>query len=375
MIQSSTTTTRYLPAVINVHPGRSGLLLSAQVTAALDDGEAAQAAALAGEAAAAFLREQGEPSFDAPNMLRTKAQANLDLGDHGAATVTLDRAQALAEPLPPGEPFDRLRVHLGRMRGEALLASGDRPGARKALTAALALCEASIGSQDGDAAVLHNGLGIVGKFSGDFEAAADHYARAGAIFAQIGTSDRVLGALHHNLGGLAHSRGDVVTAERETRRALDLHTAALGPAHPDTTADRGQLGGILSELGRHDEAERELRRTANDWTAAYGADHLEVAIAQTSLGAALHRAGRLKEADAAYRDGLAARERRQGTGHPELAPTLLNLSRLCEQRGDRDEAVSLARRAASNLEGAVTDDHPVLIATRQRLAELDSPAR
>ncbi|MDQ3475918.1 MAG: tetratricopeptide repeat protein [Actinomycetota bacterium] len=361
--------------MINVHPGRSGLLLSAQVTAALDDGEAAQAAALAGEAAAAFLREQGEPSFDAPNMLRTEAQAHLDLGDYGAATVTLDRAQALTEPLPPGEPFDRLRVHLGRMRGEALLASGDRPGARKALEAALELCQATLGSEDVDAAVLHNGLGIVGKFSGAFDEAAQHYERAAEIFRLVGTSDRVLGALHHNLGGLAHSRGDLTTAERETRRALELHTASDGPAHPDTTADRGQLGGILSELGRHEEAERELRRTAVDMTAAHGPNHLEVAIARTSLGAALHRAGRLAEADAAYREGLAARERTQGAAHPELAPTLLNLSSLSEQLGDRDGAVHLAHRAATNLTGAVTDDHPVLLATRQRLAELDSPAR
>ncbi|MGI8683374.1 MAG: tetratricopeptide repeat protein, partial [Mycobacteriales bacterium] len=211
--------------------------------------------------AAAFLREQGEPSFDAPNMLRTKAQAHLDLGDHGAATVTLDRAQALAEPLPPGEPFDRLRVHLARMRGEALLASGDRSGARAALEAALSLCEATIGGEDVDTAVVHNGLGIVGKFSGAFDEAARHYARAGEIFGRMGASDRVLGALHHNLGGLAHSRGDLITAERETRRALQLHTATDGPAHPDTAADRGQLGGILSELGRHEEADRELRRT------------------------------------------------------------------------------------------------------------------
>ncbi|MGI8683373.1 MAG: tetratricopeptide repeat protein [Mycobacteriales bacterium] len=110
-------------------------------------------------------------------------------------------------------------------------------------------------------------------------------------------------------------------------------------------------------------------------TAAHGPDHLEVAIARTSLGAALHRAGRLDEAAAAYRDGLAARERRQGAAHPELAPTLLNLSSLSEQSGDRDEAVQLAHRAATNLTGAVTDDHPVLLATRQRLAELASPAQ
>ena len=71
--------------------------------------------------------------------------ALLLVGDHAGALATLDRAQELAEPLPAGDPFDRLRVQLERLRGEALLAAGDRPGARAALEAALERCEATLG--------------------------------------------------------------------------------------------------------------------------------------------------------------------------------------------------------------------------------------
>ncbi len=351
---------------------RTGGLLAQQAAAALAEGDDAAAAGLAGEAADAFLREQGEPSFDAPNMLRLRTQALLALGGQVGACVTLDRAQALAAPLPPGEPFDRLRVQLGRLRGEALLAAGDRPGARAALEAALERCEATLGDDDLDCGALHNMLGIVGKFTGAFDEAAAHYARAGAIFRATAVEERELAALHHNLGGLAHSRGDLPTAERETRRALELRVATHGPAHPDTAADRGQLGAILSELGRHEEAEQELRRAATDMIAAHGSDHHEVGIARTALGAALHRAGRLDEAAVAYADGLAVRERRQGEGHPELAPTLVNLSRLSEQRGDPAQALALAHRAVANLDGAVTADHPILRAAQARLAELDT---
>jgi len=357
--------------VSNADPESGSLLLAADATEALDAGDNARAATLASEAAAAFLAEQGEPSFDAPNMLRLGACALLRAGDHAGSLATLDRAQQLAQALPPGDPFDRLGVQLERLRGEALLAAGDRPGARAALLRSLERCEATLGAEDIDAAVAHNMLGILGKFTGRFDDAVLHYTRAGEIFRAHGAADDVLGVLHHNLGGLAHSRGDLQTAERETRRALELHMAAHGPSHPDTAADRGQLGAILSELGRHDEAERELRRTAVDMTAAHGPDHVEVAIASTALGAALHRTGRLDEADRAYRDGLAARERIQGAGHPELAPTLLNLSALFEQRGDRRQAVVFAQRAAANLAGAVTADHPILRATHARLAELD----
>jgi tetratricopeptide (TPR) repeat protein len=352
--------------------GKTGLQLAADTVTAVDGGELARGAALADEAAAAFLAEQGEPNFDAPNMLRLRADALLTLGDHQAAARTLDRADALAAKLPAGDPFDRLRVQLGRLRGVALLDAGDRPGARAVLQTALTLCEETLGPDDADAAALHNMLGIVGKFMGTFDDAAAHYARALEIYEREGGHPGVIATLHHNLGGLAHSRGDLTTAERETRRALELHTASHGPAHPDTAGDRGQLAAILSELGRHEEAERELRRTADDFAAAYGPDHVEVAIAQTALGAALHRAGRLDEADAAYRQGLAGRERTQGAAHPMLAPTLLNLSALCEQRGNRSEARTFARRAADVLDGAVTADHPHRIAAQQRLAELSA---
>lgn len=349
---------------------QTGLQLAAATTAALEGGELARGAALADEAAAAFLAEQGEPNFDAPNMLRLRADALLTLGDHQAAARTLDRADAFAAKLPAGDPFDRLRVQLGRLRGVALLDAGDRPGARAVLQTTLSVCKDTLGADDGDAAALHNMLGIVGKFMGTFDDAAAHYARALEIYEHAGAHRGVIATLRHNLGGLAHSRGDLVTAERETRRALELHTESHGPAHPDTAGDRGQLAAILSELGRHEEAERELRRTAEDFAAAYGPDHVEVAIAHTALGAALHRVGRLDEADAAYREGLAGRERTQGQAHPMLAPTLLNLSALCEQRGDRSEARAFAQRAADVLDGAVTADHPHRVAAQQRLAEL-----
>lgn len=351
-------------------PQPAAQTLAGQAADALVAGISTCAAELAGAAAAAFLIEQGEPSFDAPNMLRLRAEAQLALADHAGAGETLDRAETLAEPLPRGVPFDRLRVHLGRLRGETLLAAGDRPGARLALEAALAHCEATLDREDDDAAALHNGLGVVAKFAGRFDDAEAHYRRAGELLRAADAPASVLAGLHHNLGGLAHSRGDLVTAEQETRRALELHTARDGPAAASTAADRGQWAGVLSELGRHEEAERELRRTLADTTALHGPDHLEVAIARTTLGAALHRAGRLGEADALYRDGLTLRERLQGAGHPEHAPTLLYLSALSEQHGDRDGAVSFAQRANASLEGTEADDHPVLVAARARLVEL-----
>ena len=60
------------------------LQLAGEVTAALAQGANARAVSLAGEAADAFLAEQGLPNFDAPNMMRLGAHALLLIGDHAA---------------------------------------------------------------------------------------------------------------------------------------------------------------------------------------------------------------------------------------------------------------------------------------------------
>ena len=60
-------------------------------------------------------------------MLRLRTEALLTLGDHVGAAQTLDRADAFTAALPGGRAVDHLRVHLGRLRGVALLDAGDRP--------------------------------------------------------------------------------------------------------------------------------------------------------------------------------------------------------------------------------------------------------
>ena len=57
-----------------------------------------------------------------------------------------------------------------------------------------------------------NALGVVHKYSSDFDAAEAAYRRALAAVAGMADPDPLLAAgLLHNLGGLAHSRGDAAT--------------------------------------------------------------------------------------------------------------------------------------------------------------------
>lgn len=255
------------------------------------------------------------------------------------------------------------RVAAQRERADALLQAGDRLGARDAYSQALVVAEHELGPGHRELVLLHNGLGVTAKFTGEVDVAAHHYARALELVEGRDDADDLLGGLRHNLGGLAHTRGDLVEAEIQTRMALSHHTGVNPVAE---AADRGQLGSIVSERGRHDEAIDLLEVAEAQFRDALGDDHLEVAIVQTTLGAALHRAGRLPEAARAYAAGLRIREATLGADHPELGPTLLNLGQLAVDQGDPALGAQYARRAVAVLEGHVVDDHPFLVLARER---------
>lgn len=277
------------------------------------------------------------------------------------ADAAVTAAAAAVTAASPG----RQRVVARRTLGEALLLDGDRYAARAAYVAALDEAADALPPGDVEVLLLHNGIGVTAKFTGEVELAEHHYGVALALLEARGGDDQLLAGLHHNLGGLAHTRGDMAAAAHHTELALEGHDGvdAVGAA-----ADRGQLGSIYSEQGRHDEAIELLCRAAKEMGDLLGAEHLEVAIARTTLGAALHRAGRLDEAADAYAEGLAAREAALGTDHPELAPTLLNLGQLAADRGDDAGARAHASRAVAVLEGNVVEDHPFLVVARARAA-------
>ncbi|MEV8097703.1 tetratricopeptide repeat protein [Kitasatospora sp. NPDC085879] len=79
---------------------------------------------------------------------------------------------------------------------------------RHALDATLA-CDAATAPED--LALLHNELGIVAGFSGDFDRAVHHYQKALGLLASVLPADHVdLATLWRTIAGLAHARGDVL---------------------------------------------------------------------------------------------------------------------------------------------------------------------
>jgi hypothetical protein len=219
-----------------------------------------------------------------------------------------------------------------------------------------------LGEDDVEALLLHNGIGVTAKFTGEVDLAAEHYGRALEILEARGGDDRCSAACTTTWA--AWPTPGATWRPRSCTRARRWPCTRAGRV--GASSDRGSSGSILSELGRHDEAIAMLRQAAEEFAALLGPDHVEVAIAQTTLGAALHRAGRLDEAAEAYATGLAARERALGADHPELAPTLLNLGQLAADNGDAATATSYATRAVAVLDGNVVAEHPFLRLARQR---------
>lgn len=267
-----------------------------------------------------------------------------------------------------------------RIAGRALLAMGDRAGARRTLEAALVAAAADPIA----AALAHERLAIVARTTGELDAAAGHLDLALDL---TPAPDRA--RLHRDAAALAHRRGDLARAETHARQLL--HPAVGSPAaqpgsgaaapHDATAAREGErddaaviasdrllLGTVLSERGQHAEAIEHLRAAATALTELHGAAHFDVAAAQSELAAALHAAGLLDEAATTHRAILAQRRAALGPTHPWLAVTCLALSDIAGAQDDAEAAREYAAEAVQILESRVPADDPQLAQARAAAA-------
>ena len=136
---------------------------------------AARAALDRGDLAAALLREHaGAGSADLANVLVLQADAERLAGELAAAEGSARAAAAIMSRWPAGPQgeLDRIRVQAALALGMVLVARGEYAAAGQCLRAALDEACRVLGPRDLDTAGVLNGLGLVGKYTGDFAAAA-----------------------------------------------------------------------------------------------------------------------------------------------------------------------------------------------------------
>jgi tetratricopeptide (TPR) repeat protein len=111
------------------------------------------------------------------------------------------------------------------------------------------------------AARVRNDLGVLFKYTGRFDEAAELYEAALQVQAMRSRARTPgVATVLHNIGGLAHAAGRPAEGEAPAREALAIRRKALGFDHPDTAAEAAALAGILIALDRDDERKCCYRR-------------------------------------------------------------------------------------------------------------------
>jgi tetratricopeptide (TPR) repeat protein len=271
---------------------------------------------------------------------------------------------SLAEGLPlrTARALDRLAVRL-RVRGRYR-------AAERWQRLALRVAERVLAPTDPELVTFINNLGVLYKYTADFESAEALYARALGIAEALDSNDLTLATLLHNVGGLAHARGRYAEGEPHASRAAEIRERVLGRDHPDTVADVGALAAILDAQGRHGEAEALYRRALASFERALGPDHYEVAVVVGNLAALCQATGRAPEAERLYARALSLKTKLLGPRHPEVATTLNNMAVLCKAGGRYSEAEALYLRAFAIFRRVLEPGHPSLGACLENLANL-----
>jgi Tfp pilus assembly protein PilF len=250
--------------------------------------------------------------------------------------------------------------------------AGDTTAAELAYRRALALAERHLPADDVLRARVRNDLGVLLRYTGGFEEAAQLYAQAHeTLAARLGPSHPHVATVLHNIGGLACAAGRPADGEAAAREAVRIREALAGSEHPTAAAERAALAALLDATGRHDEAHQLLQDALAILQDALGPHHHEVAVALANLAAIDARHGRLDSAERRLRRALMVKERSLGTSHLELAPTLATLADVHRRRAERAQARELLRRALRLYADRGLDDHPHAAALRASLGRLE----
>jgi tetratricopeptide (TPR) repeat protein len=262
---------------------------------------------------------------------------------------------------------------------------------------ALALFEASGGTEQPDAANVLNNLASVHYDLGEYGEAEALAERAVAImdglFAQeelVADTDTDTLALcqrirRHALsqqGAARRAQGRYVEAEAPSRRAVALMEEHFGPDNEETATSLNDLGVLYKYWGRYDQAETVYRRAHLILESLYGPDAPELAGILYNLAGLDHARGRYAEAEPLCRQALALQETAFADDHPKLAVTRGTLAAILDGQGQYDEAEALYRRALATHVARHGTEHPevalnlnnlgAIAEARGRLAEAEA---
>jgi tetratricopeptide (TPR) repeat protein len=349
-----------------------------QALEALDAGRPSQALVLSAQALSALEASGRRGGLDEAAVLIARGEIEEALDQFEKARVTITAANAiLANSVADDANDDSVTLWCQAQERAAGLErlAGDFGAAAARLGAVLDRASAALGEASLPVATAASALGVVHKYSSDFDAAEAAYRRASAAVAGMTTPNPLLEAgLLHNLGGLAHSRGDAATGIPLAEQGAALRADALGPDHPDVARDLNALGALYHLAGRSDDAANAYTRALAVFEDSYGPVHFEVAMTCANLAVLHSDQGDYAQAESLGRRSLDILTAILGPDDPEVGLTLLNLAAAAAGQHQMTQARRRASRAAEILASRLPASHPHVLAAAEAAKRYGDPA-
>jgi tetratricopeptide (TPR) repeat protein len=311
----------------------------------------------------------------------TLARVEQDRDDYVAGHGLLTYALGVLEPASGSTAGDRLRVWALIGLGESHRRAARYPQAVETLDRAIALADSGTRPASGPVSgpALSSAPGtalsaalteraITAKELGDYDRAADLYARVAQLQRGAGIDRADAATLEHNLSGLEYARGNYPQAEFRARRAVDRRRGTPGATEVEIAADLAVLAASVAAQRRYTEAREMFEQALFTCRAARPPRRYEIAVHLHGLADLEHSAGHAEEAERRYGQALAIKEQLLGPAHPEVGLVLGNLGALLQEQGRPGEAADCYRRAREIAERTFGREHPRFIVLNQKLS-------
>jgi len=174
----------------------------------------------------------------------------------------------------------------------------------------------------------------------------------------------------NNLAYLLQAKGDLVGAEKLSRRVIEALERKFGSEHPDTPTNLSNLASVIQDKGDLVGAEPLFRRSLETLERTLGPEHPSTLTSSINLACLLQAKGDLVGAEPLFRRSLEVLERTLGPEHPSTLTGLNNLALLLQAKGDFAGAEPFFRRSLEIRERVLGPEHPHTLTSLNNLAML-----
>ncbi|MBP7147210.1 MAG: serine/threonine protein kinase [Acidobacteria bacterium] len=263
-----------------------------------------------------------------------------------------------------------------QLMGDILAAKGQLDEAAGFAEESLEVYRTALGADNPQLDRSRNSLAMILMQKGDL-------ARAETLLLEVlENTKRHLGDKHPSIAVALENLGNVYFRMQRLDRTAELLDQAatlrrevLGPRDPAVGRTLANRGTVLRRAGRLAEAEAALREGVELMRAGLGADHPDVAFVLANLAAVLRERGDDVGAEPALREALRIRRAALGSEHQLSGVSAIDLGlNLASRRANLPEARSLLRDGLAIVAPEAGDGDPRVVAARQVLETLRSPA-